>query len=747
MTRLGGSCQRHVWLLIGVVCGVVAVASAVYVVRQLSHGGLETADTAGLLALVLTVVTGLVAVVALWKQSQANTATFADAALVSGWAKTLAADMEREEGAVRQQLLGGDTRKINLAYRLVPSGMARSAAAPGAGRLSTDGPGGPAVPDIAAFYHATKPLRLVVTGAAGAGKTVSVLELLLALIESRAENDPVPVRIPLSRWDTDRQTLPQLLQTWLMEAHGKPKYMAEGLVRHGLVLPVLDGLDEMDTTGPRGRPDPRAPRATAVVRALNAYQRGREAGPLVLTCRTGHYDALTSHTAVVDAARISIDPVDSADAHAYLTGRALDPARWRPLTEHLAAEPGGMLAGVLSTPWRLGLTATVYHHDGDPGELLALPDAGAVDAHLLARYVPAATRTAVASHGYEADQVHRWLHHLTRHLAPTTAGRAQTRTATRGPEATDLLLHELWPLAGRKRVQAGVALLGAFITLPLAFTSGPALWLFGVLVAAAAGYLPHRMEAPQRWTFPFRSLRTAVLTPGFAGWLAGVILATLGGNAIGGRDLGTTIAMAGVIGVVTISGFRTEPGASRGGRAAIRNDALLGTALGIPSAIALGTAGAGAGKVTDGYTVMHSGILVVGSSVLALFAIGALVVAINWTRTAVLWGILMLAAATYHLPERLRKVADLSTQVSIPDLSMFGILLIFVFMTALGGVASRRYLVFLLWSRGRLPFRLGRFLDWAVEAGLLRYSGAAYQYRHRELQHWLRDHPNPPQVP
>ncbi|MEU9609727.1 hypothetical protein [Streptomyces sp. NPDC048057] len=35
MTRLRGSRQRHVWLL---VC-VVAVVSAVYVVRQLSHGG------------------------------------------------------------------------------------------------------------------------------------------------------------------------------------------------------------------------------------------------------------------------------------------------------------------------------------------------------------------------------------------------------------------------------------------------------------------------------------------------------------------------------------------------------------------------------------------------------------------------------------------------------------------------------------------------------------------------------------
>ncbi|MET8808631.1 hypothetical protein [Streptomyces sp. NPDC004546] len=55
--------------------------------------------------------------------------------------------------------------------------------------------------------------------------------------------------------------------------------------------------------------------------------------------------------------------------------------------------------------------------------------------------------------------------------------------------------------------------------------------------------------------------------------------------------------------------------------------------------------------------------------------------------------------------------------------------------------------MFLLCSRRRLPLRLGPFLDWAVTARLMRYSGPAYQYRHRELQHWLREHPSPPPVP
>ncbi|MCC3776137.1 hypothetical protein K6I33_000414 [Streptomyces sp. UNOB3_S3] len=63
----------------------------------------------------------------------------------------------------------------------------------------------------------------------------------------------------------------------------------------------------------------------------------------------------------------------------------------------------------------------------------------------------------------------------------------------------------------------------------------------------------------------------------------------------------------------------------------------------------------------------------------------------------------------------------------------------------MSGGAGRRYLVFLLRARWEkiLPLRLGAFLDWACEAGLMRLSGPAYQFRHREFQHWLAAHPRP----
>jgi len=46
----------------------------------------------------------------------------------------------------------------------------------------------------------------------------------------------------------------------------------------------------------------------------------------------------------------------------------------------------------------------------------------------------------------------------------------------------------------------------------------------------------------------------------------------------------------------------------------------------------------------------------------------------------------------------------------------------------------------LLARRGELPLRPATFLDWAYDGGLVRLSGIAVQFRHREFQTWLITH-------
>ncbi|MDH2394006.1 hypothetical protein QCN29_35730 [Streptomyces sp. HNM0663] len=69
------------------------------------------------------------------------------------------------------------------------------------------------------------------------------------------------------------------MQQRLVEAYGWPADPAADLIRHRLVLPALDGPDETDPTLPDGTPDPAAPRAIAVVHALNAYRQAATPDP------------------------------------------------------------------------------------------------------------------------------------------------------------------------------------------------------------------------------------------------------------------------------------------------------------------------------------------------------------------------------------------------------------------------------------------------------------------------------------
>ncbi|MET7312659.1 NACHT domain-containing protein [Streptomyces sp. NPDC005571] len=302
MITVGGRRQRRRWQLIGAACVLLVLASSVYAVWQISHGGLQAADTAGVLGLPLGTSGLVAATLALRKPVAGN-----DAELASGRARTLARQVADGESVVRRQLLGNDVQRINLHY-LLQTATARAAQAPPVGQAFTDGT--VSLPDITAYYRATRPARLIITGAPGAGKTVLALELLLALIADRSDHDPVPVRVPLAQWDTSIPLQTLLIQR-LTDAYDWPAELAANIVGHGLVLPVLDGLDEMDPTQPDGTPDPDAPRARAALEQLNNYQdrNGLHPAPLILTCRTTHYDALPHTDTLIDAARITIAPV------------------------------------------------------------------------------------------------------------------------------------------------------------------------------------------------------------------------------------------------------------------------------------------------------------------------------------------------------------------------------------------------------------------------------------------------------
>ena len=187
--------------------------------------------------------------------------------------------------------------------------------------------------------------HLLILGAPGSGKTTLLLELARDLITraARDEGHSLPVVFNLSTWATRRLPLPDWLTDELNLRYDIPRAIAEAWVKAERVLPLLDGLDEVQ-----------ADARSACLAAINDYRRDHGLVPLVVCSRLAEFEALHARLKLDTA--VLIQPLTVEQVDAYLAGLG---ERAAGLRDALAADPD--LRALADTPLLLSILLLTYH--------------------------------------------------------------------------------------------------------------------------------------------------------------------------------------------------------------------------------------------------------------------------------------------------------------------------------------------------------------------------------------------------
>ncbi|MFI5479932.1 NACHT domain-containing protein [Streptomyces rubiginosohelvolus] len=612
----------------------------------------------------------------------------------------------RQQSASADHSVWSDTFPISIGWEQEEGGLTedlpalrqRALSRPGAGTVAEFQSIAGAGTELATVLLDRVPTkRLVILGGVGAGKTVLLARLMEALLHRRDPGGPVPVRLPLNRWDSSTMSLEEWMASRLVQeeptlAYPAPmpftgKNRAQALVETRQIIPLLDSFDELSAAARK-----------QAIQQINGL--GWSNCPLVLTGRTAEY-AETVRAAgeesrlLAGAAGVVIKPVDPDQAEAYLRQKG---GEWDALVAELGT--GSPVGLALKTPLALFLCRAVCEGPSPTSAGVELcdrtlfPDEAAVRKHLFDSFVPTVYRSgAGGSSGpfCDADQAERYLRFLARQHRNFRAGA--------GTELSWWTMHHI-PAHMRRRISWALAVIGGLCTFstwpssaPLALTTFFALLIGGM----AKAYLFTRpmLRTPSsglRWRWRW--------IPAGVGALMGIGMVDM--QMQKGEipmTLGPYLTFTALFSLVGGAAFGWRP-----------READLHRPLTPRSLVQqdrrtfIGLVATWAGSVT---------------AVFALF-------------------LTLLLAYAIPVPDGVRLV-DLAPPVLtvLAYAGCVGLLvgLIMGFKDTAWGVYTVSRICYAL--LGRVPFRLMAFLDDAHRLGVLRQSGASYELRHVELERHL----------
>jgi DNA polymerase III delta prime subunit len=246
---------------------------------------------------------------------------------------------------------------------------------------------------------------LLILGAPGAGKTTLLLEVARDLVE-RAEQDeghPIPVVFNLSSWATKQRPLKEWLVEELNTKYDVPRKIAQSWMDTDVVLPLLDGLDEVS-----------ANQRNACVESINIYRGEHGLVPLTVCSRLADYEALTTKLRLQGAVLVQTLTQSQVGAYLESTGEKLVGVR-------SALQHDAELGEMLDTPLMLSIVTLAYAEKS----AAEVQSAGTLEErrrHLFDAYITA----MFGRRSKETDYTHEQTRHCLFWLARQMAHSAQT---------------------------------------------------------------------------------------------------------------------------------------------------------------------------------------------------------------------------------------------------------------------------------------------------------------------------------
>ena len=581
--------------------------------------------------------------------------------------------------------------------------------------------------------------ELLILGEPGAGKTTLLLELLQELLE-RAERDsthPLPVVFPLSTWGKRELPLNEWMVDELVKRYGVPGKLARTWIEADHILPLLDGLDEVDQDH----------RATCVD-AINDYHQQHGLQPLVVCSRISDYEQLVAKLQLHDAVRVQ--SLSDAQIDAYLA--SLGPCV-APVQAALHADP--TLRSLLDTPLMLHIITLTYAGQLDDAlQTLGSPEERR--SQLFAAYIQRMFERGPAKQPYSMDQTMRWLKWLAWQM--------------RQHDQTIFFLERMQPdwLPSRMRwlPTIGLALFVAFVSgiffgLGTYFGNGV---MNGLLIGISNCVLMgiHAAYAREitcvevvQWSWKRRP--DTPYSP-LAGMIYGLIGGCLGGQ-VSGWQVGVVVGLGicllyWLIDRLTHSEIETKTVPNQGIRRSARNGIIFGLIGGLVIGLAggSGTLMAVVNRDTETSKVAAAAGMVTLKAAVAAGIVTSKAAAANDMVTAkaavavVMVTAKVAAAANGMVTSKEAAANGANTQRS----GLEEVLQSYIFTALAGGLffglmnggrACLQHFVLrgLLVRNEAAPWRYVAFLDFAAQRILLRKVGGGYMFIHRLLRDYLAE--------